>query len=127
MCLLLSGRIFRASFSGSWKLKTFWNRVKISAQILFKFLLLSFWLESHWLKDFEHNLADMWNECNCTVIWTFFGIALLWDWNENWLFQSCGHCWVFQICWCIECSTFTAIKKNKREMESIKKKMLIGS
>ena len=24
------------------------------------------------------------------------------------LFQSCGHCWVFQICWCIECSTFTA-------------------
>ena len=23
------------------------------------------------------------------------------------LFQSCGHCWVFQICWCIECSTFT--------------------
>ena len=24
------------------------------------------------------------------------------------LFQSCGHCWVFQICWYIECSTFTA-------------------
>ena len=24
------------------------------------------------------------------------------------LFQSCGHCWVFQICWQIECSTFTA-------------------
>ena len=24
------------------------------------------------------------------------------------LFQSCGHCWVFQICWNIECSTFTA-------------------
>ena len=23
-------------------------------------------------------------------------------------FQSCGHCWVFQICWHIECSTFTA-------------------
>ena len=23
------------------------------------------------------------------------------------LFQSCGHCWVFQICWHIECSTFT--------------------
>ena len=23
-------------------------------------------------------------------------------------FQSCGHCWVFQICWRIECSTFTA-------------------
>ena len=24
------------------------------------------------------------------------------------LFQSSGHCWVFQICWHIECSTFTA-------------------
>ena len=34
-------------------------------------------------KDFEHNLANMWNECNCAVVQTFFGIALLWDWNEN--------------------------------------------
>ena len=25
------------------------------------------------------------------------------------LFQSCGHCWVFQICWHIEFSTFTAL------------------
>ena len=25
------------------------------------------------------------------------------------LFQSCGHCWVFQICWHIECSTFTVL------------------
>ena len=24
------------------------------------------------------------------------------------LFQSCGHCWVFQMCWHIEWSTFTA-------------------
>ena len=24
------------------------------------------------------------------------------------LFQSCGHCWVFQLCWHIECSSFTA-------------------
>ena len=36
------------------------------------------------LKDFERYLASMWNECNCTVVWTFFGIASLWDWNENW-------------------------------------------
>ena len=27
---------------------------------------------------------------------------------KTYLFQSCGHCWVFQICWHIECSTFTA-------------------
>ena len=25
------------------------------------------------------------------------------------VFQSCGHCWVFQICWHIECSTLIAI------------------
>ena len=29
---------------------------------------------------------SMWNECNCVVVWTFFDMALLWDWNENWPF-----------------------------------------
>ena len=43
-------------------------------------------LLKHSLKDFEHYLASMWNECNWTVFWTFFGIALLWDWNEIWPF-----------------------------------------
>ena len=27
---------------------------------------------------------------------------------KTYLFQCCGHCWVFQICWHIECSIFTA-------------------
>ena len=35
------------------------------------------------LKDFENYFASMWNECNYVVVWTFFGIAFLWDWNEN--------------------------------------------
>ena len=38
------------------------------------------------LKNFEHYFASMWNECNCVVVWMFFGVALLWDWNENWPF-----------------------------------------
>ena len=38
------------------------------------------------LKDFEHNLASMWNEYNDMIVWTFFGIVFLWDWNKNWLF-----------------------------------------
>ena len=38
------------------------------------------------LKDFEHYFASMWNEHNCMVVWTFFGIAFLWAWNENWPF-----------------------------------------
>ena len=60
------------------------------------------------LENFEHYFTSMWDECNCAVVWAFFAIAFLWDWNENWFFQSCGHCWVFQICWHIECSTFIA-------------------
>ena len=35
---------------------------------------------------FEHYLASVWDEYNCVVVWTFFGIAFLRDWNENWLF-----------------------------------------
>ena len=38
------------------------------------------------LENFEHYFASMWEECNCVVVWTFFGIAFLWDWNENWSF-----------------------------------------
>ena len=38
------------------------------------------------LKNFDHYLASIWNECNCEVVWTFFGIVFLWDWNENWPF-----------------------------------------
>ena len=60
------------------------------------------------LGNFEHYFTGMWDEWNCAVVWTFFGIAFLWDWNESWPFQSCGHCWVFQICWHIKYSTFTA-------------------
>ena len=47
----------------------------------------------------------MWNKCNCTIIWTFFalpffGMGMKTD-------QSYGHCWVFLICWHVECSTLT--------------------
>ena len=60
------------------------------------------------LVDFEHYFTSVWDECNCIVVWAFSGIAFLWDWNENWPFLSCGHCWVFQMCCHIECSTFIA-------------------
>ena len=39
------------------------------------------------LVNFEHYFASMWNECHYATVWTFFGIALLWDWNENWPFS----------------------------------------
>ena len=44
------------------------------------------------VRYFEHSLAL-----------PFFGIGIKTD-----LFQSCGHCWVFQICWHIEWSIFRA-------------------
>ena len=31
------------------------------------------------LENFEHYFTSMWDECNCAVVWTFFGIAFLWD------------------------------------------------
>ena len=60
------------------------------------------------LENFEHYFTSVWDECNCVVVWNclalpFFGIGMKTD-----LLQSCGHCWVFQMCWHIECSTFTA-------------------
>ena len=60
------------------------------------------------LENFEYYFASVWDECNYVGVWTllalpFFGIGMKTD-----LFQSCGHCWVFQICWHIEVSTFRA-------------------
>ena len=36
------------------------------------------------LNAIEHYLASLWSEYNYTVVWTYFGIAFLWDWNEYW-------------------------------------------
>ena len=38
------------------------------------------------LENFEHYFTSVWDECNCVVVWAFFGPAFLWDWNENWPF-----------------------------------------
>ena len=140
-CFLYDQMNFGNLISGSSAFsKSILNIWKFSVHTLLKPLL----------ENFEHYFASVWDECNCLVVWTFFGIAFLWDWNENWyftilwplmsfpsllacemsaivwesehslalpffgigmktdLFQSCGHCWVFQIqsiCWHIECST----------------------
>ena len=60
------------------------------------------------LKDFKHNLASLWNDCNCMVVWTFFVTVLFGIGMKTDLFQSYGHCWVLKICWHTECSTLTA-------------------
>ena len=35
------------------------------------------------LENFERYFVSMWDECNCVVVWTLFGIAFLWHWNKN--------------------------------------------
>ena len=37
------------------------------------------------LENFEHYYTIVWDECNCAVVWAFFGVFFLWDWND--LFQ----------------------------------------
>ena len=54
--------------------KTILYSWKLSVQVLLK----------PSLEDFEHDLAGIWNEYNCVIVLTFFSIAFLWDWNENW-------------------------------------------
>ena len=38
------------------------------------------------LENFDHYFASIWDECNCAVVWTFFGVAFIWDWDEHWPF-----------------------------------------
>ena len=65
-------------------------------------------LLKHGLENFEHYFTSVWDECNSAVVWAFFGIAFLWDWNENWPLPILWPLLIFQICWYIECSTFAA-------------------
>ena len=41
-------------------------------------------------REFQKNIyfcfIDYAKGFDCVVVWAFFGIALLWDWNENWPF-----------------------------------------
>ena len=60
------------------------------------------------LENFEHYFASVWDECNCAVVWAFFGIALLWDWNENWPFPVLWPLLSFPNLLAYVCSTFTA-------------------
>ena len=39
-----------------------------------------------------------------SILWHCLSLGLEWKWT----FSSPGHCWVFQMCWHIDCSTLTA-------------------
>ena len=59
-------------------------------------------------ENFKHYFTSVWNGCNCVVVWAFFGIAFLWDWNENWLYPVLWLLLSFPNLLGIEYSTFTA-------------------
>ena len=40
------------------------------------------------LENSEHYLASVWDECNCAVVWAFFGIALLLFTHRAWELHS---------------------------------------
>ena len=65
-----TGNLISGSFVFSKSSLYIW---KFSVHILLK----------HSLKDFKDSLASMWNECNGSVVWTFFGIVFLWDSFRN--------------------------------------------
>ena len=72
--------------SGSLRFMYYWSL----AWIILRITLLA--CEMSVIVQFEHSL-----------VLTFFGTGI-----KTELFQSCGHCWVLQIYWHTECSTFTA-------------------
>ena len=65
------------SFSGSSTFSK--SSLNIWKFMVHKLLKLDF-------ENFEHYFADVWDEWNCVVVWAFFGIGFLWNWNENWPF-----------------------------------------
>ena len=71
----------------------------------------SSWFMYNWSlawRILNYYFASVWDECNCVLVWILFGTVFPRDWMKTDIFQSWDHCWVFQICWHIECSSFTA-------------------
>ena len=71
------------SFSNAWKWKV---KVKSLSRVR---LLATPWTAAYQPPpSMGFSRQEYWSGvgCNCAVVWAFFGIAFLWDWNENWSF-----------------------------------------
>ena len=64
-----------------WTLSSAFSKTNLNIWKLTVHILLKPGLENS-----EHYFPSVWDECNCVIIWGFFGIAFLWDWNEYWPF-----------------------------------------
>ena len=77
------------------------------------------------LKDSEHNLASMWNECNYRVVWTFLVLPFFGTGMKTDFFQSHGHCWNFQICW-LKSTRQTFVNKVKSQLFNMLSRFVIA-
>ena len=92
-----TGDLFKILIDVFLKLSCFFNDPTdvgnlISGSSAFSKSSLNIWkflvhvlLKPH-LENIDHYFASMWDESNCIVVWTFFGIAFVRDRNENWPF-----------------------------------------
>ena len=91
------GIVNKAEIDVFWELSCFFNDPPdignlISGSSAFSKSSLNIWkftvhvLLKPDLENFEHFFTSMWDECNCAVVWAFFWIAFLRDWNESWPF-----------------------------------------
>ena len=80
--------------------KTSLNIWKFTVHVLLKPGLENF--RHHFILECEMSAIVQYFEHSVAL--PFFRIGVKTD-----LFQSCGHCWIFQICWHIEFSTYTAL------------------
>ena len=93
-------------FNGCWHIDLWFLYLSKSSLYIWKFSVHV--LPKPSLEDLEHYIASMWDENNCAVVWHSLALPFFGNGMKTDLFQSCNHCWFFQICWHIECSTLTA-------------------
>ena len=66
------------------------------------------------LENFEYYFASVWDEFNCAVVWTFFGIAFL-----KWKFLSGKFLkiWEYQTTWPASWEICIQIRKQQLELD----------
>ena len=113
------GIVKEAEINIFWEFSCFFNDLKVvgnlvSASSAFSKSGMNIWkfmvhvLLKPGLENFDLYFLSVWDECNCVVVWAFLALPFYGIEMKTDLFHSCGHCWVFQICWHIEYSTFAA-------------------
>ena len=91
--VIVFGRVNKAEIYVFLKLSCFFDNPAdfgnlISGSSAFSKTRLNTWksmvhvLLSPDLENVEYYFTSMSDECNCVVVWAFFGIAFLWDWNQ---------------------------------------------